>query len=624
MKSFNINQILFSLATAGFVSAQSFCSSAKHSGQSVTNYSNTVSTIGDVGYELWADSGSNSATFYSDGSFSCSFQNAGDYLCRAGLSFDSTQSHQQIGHMYADFKLVKQNIANVDYSFVGVYGWTRQPLVEYYIVDNWLSQYRPADWVGDTKFGDFVIDGAEYTVYKNTRTGPSIDGDTTFTQYFSIRKEARDCGTIDISAHFAQWEKLGMKLGVMHEAKVLGEAGSNNGGTSGTADFPYAKVYINNNVQAAAASDFCSSAKHSGQSVTNYSNTVSTIGDVGYELWADSGSNSATFYSDGSFSCSFQNAGDYLFQAAPAPAAASNFCSSAKHSGQSVTNYSNTVSTIGDVGYELWADSGSNSATFYSDGSFSCSFQNAAPAAQAQAPAAQAPVQAAPAPAAASNFCSSAKHSGQSVTNYSNTVSTIGDVGYELWADSGSNSATFYSDGSFSCSFQNAGDYLCRAGLSFDSTQSHQQIGHMYADFKLVKQNIANVDYSFVGVYGWTRQPLVEYYIVDNWLSQYRPADWVGDTKFGDFVIDGAEYTVYKNTRTGPSIDGDTTFTQYFSIRKEARDCGTIDISAHFAQWEKLGMKLGVMHEAKVLGEAGSNNGGTSGTADFPYAKVYI
>jgi len=255
MKSFkSINFIFSIIAASGLVSAQSFCSSASHSGESVTNYSNTVSTIGNVGYELWADSGENSATFYSDGSFSCSFKNAGDYLCRAGLSFDSTQSHQQIGHMYADFKLVKQNIANVDYSFVGVYGWTRQPLVEYYIVDNWLSQYRPGEWVGDTNLGDHVIDGAEYTVYKNTRTGPSIDGDTTFTQYFSIRKEARDCGTIDISAHFDQWEKLGMKLGVMHEAKVLGEAGSNNGGTSGTADFPYAKVYIGNSqAQAPAA-----------------------------------------------------------------------------------------------------------------------------------------------------------------------------------------------------------------------------------------------------------------------------------------------------------------------------------------------------------------------------------
>nr|3WP4_A Chain A, CDBFV [Neocallimastix patriciarum] len=223
---------------------QSFCSSASHSGQSVKVTGNKVGTIGGVGYELWADSGNNSATFYSDGSFSCTFQNAGDYLCRSGLSFDSTKTPSQIGRMKADFKLVKQNSSNVGYSYVGVYGWTRSPLVEYYIVDNWLSPFPPGDWVGNKKHGSFTIDGAQYTVYENTRTGPSIDGDTTFNQYFSIRQQARDCGTIDISAHFDQWEKLGMTMGKLHEAKVLGEAGNVNGGASGTADFPYAKVYI--------------------------------------------------------------------------------------------------------------------------------------------------------------------------------------------------------------------------------------------------------------------------------------------------------------------------------------------------------------------------------------------
>jgi len=228
-----------------------------------------------------------------------------------------------------------------------------------------------------------------------------------------------------------------------------------------------------------------------------------------------------------------------------------------------------------------------------------------------------------PAAPASTDFCKDSKHSGESIKVTSNKVGSIGDVGYELWADSGNNSATFYSDGSFSCSFQQAKDYLCRSGLSFDSTQTHQQIGHIYADFKLVKQNIQNVDYSYVGIYGWTREPLVEFYVVDNWLSQYRPGDWVGNKKHGDFTIDGAKYTVYENTRYGPSIDGDTQFKQYFSIRQQARDCGTIDITAHFEQWEKLGMTMGKMHEAKVLGEAGSNGGGTSGTADFPYAKVY-
>jgi len=236
MKFIQFAPVILSLTATTL--AQDFCTSATHSGTSVKETSNKVGTIGDVGYELWSDSGNNSATFYSDGSFSCSFSNAKDYLCRSGLSFDSTKTYQEIGQMYADFKLVKQDISNVDYSYVGIYGWTRDPLVEYYIVDNWLSPSPPGDWVGNVKHGDFNIDGAEYTVYENTRTGPSIDGDTTFKQYFSIRKTPRDCGTIDISAHFAKWEELKMTMGKMHEAKILGEAGSTGAGTSGTADFP--------------------------------------------------------------------------------------------------------------------------------------------------------------------------------------------------------------------------------------------------------------------------------------------------------------------------------------------------------------------------------------------------
>jgi len=248
MKFIQLTPILLSFAS---VYAQDFCSSAQHSGTSVMETSNKVGSIGDVGYELWSDSGNNSATFYSDGSFSCSFSNAKDYLCRSGLSFDSTQTPDQIGELIADFKLVKESIQNVDYSYVGVYGWTREPLVEYYVVDNWLSQWRPGDWVGEKKHGDFEIDGAQYTVYENSRYGPSIDGDTQFKQYFSIRQEPRECGSINISAHFKKWEELGMKMGKLHEAKVLGEAGSTGSGTSGTADFPYAKVHIGG-AQAAA------------------------------------------------------------------------------------------------------------------------------------------------------------------------------------------------------------------------------------------------------------------------------------------------------------------------------------------------------------------------------------
>ena len=245
------------------------CSTASHSGTSVTKTANATGTIGDVGYEIWFDSGNNSATFYSDGSLSCKFSSASDYLCRSGLSFNSDKTYSQLGHLYADFQVNVSGTSNVGYSYIGIYGWTKNPLIEYYIVDDWGSQYRPGSWVGTSK-GTFTIDGAEYDVYTNTRTQqPSIEGTATFTQFFSIRKTARSCGTIDITAHFEKWASLGMTLGNMYEAKVLGEAGNTSGGASGTFDFPYAKVYIG------GASS--SSAKSSSSVATSSSTGITSI-----------------------------------------------------------------------------------------------------------------------------------------------------------------------------------------------------------------------------------------------------------------------------------------------------------------------------------------------------------
>ncbi|KAG4097544.1 concanavalin A-like lectin/glucanase domain-containing protein [Neocallimastix lanati (nom. inval.)] len=129
MKLLKFIPFVLTLVTSSF--AQSFCSSTKHTGVSVKETKSKKGKIGGVNYELWTDGGNNGAAFYSDGSFSCSFQNTKDYLCRSGLSFD----------------IVKQNIRNVDYSYVDVYGWSRSPLVEFYIVDNWLRHNRPGGWV---------------------------------------------------------------------------------------------------------------------------------------------------------------------------------------------------------------------------------------------------------------------------------------------------------------------------------------------------------------------------------------------------------------------------------------------------------------------------------------------
>lgn len=232
--------------------AQDFCNTAAHSGESIEVSKNTVGKFDNgIGYELWNEGGNGgSATFYDDGSFNCQMTGAKDYLCRSGLSFNSDKTHEELGHMKADFKLVKNGLTGIDYSYIGIYGWTREPLVEWYIVDNTGSEWMPGDWVAQgasaKNHGVFEIDGAEYTVYEGDRTSYSIDGDNTyFKQYFSVRKTKRDCGTIDITAHFKKWEELGLKMGLMHEAKILGEAGSTSGANAkGEYDFPYAKVYI--------------------------------------------------------------------------------------------------------------------------------------------------------------------------------------------------------------------------------------------------------------------------------------------------------------------------------------------------------------------------------------------
>ena len=225
----------------------------------------------------------------------------------------------------------------------------------------------------------------------------------------------------------------------------------------------------------------------------------------------------------------------------------------------------------------------------------------------------------------AQNFCNATGHSGQSVTETKDFIQgSIGDYKYEQWYRGGSNSTTFYEDGSFTCNFSGTDDFLCRAGKSYSKDVTWQQIGHLYADFSVEKRNLSNIGYSFIGVYGWTVSPLVEFYIVDDWGSAYRPSNssWVHK---GTVTVDGGVYDIYYNRQINqPAIEGgNTDFDQYYSVRREARSCGTIDITAHFEAWSQIpDWELGKMYEAKVLGEAGG--GSATGIFDFKYARVYL
>jgi len=114
---------------------------------------------------------------------------------------------------------------------------------------------------------------------------------------------------------------------------------------------------------------------------------------------------------------------------------------------------------------------------------------------------------------------------------------------------------------------------------------------------------------SYLSVYGWTRNPLVEYYIVEN-FGTYNPSS--GAQKKGTATIGGAVYDLYVSTRTNqPSIDGTSTFQQYWSVRQQKRSSGTVDAGAHFQAWSQQNMKLGT-HNYVIVATEGYHSSGSA------------
>ena len=186
---------------------------------------------------------------------------------------------------------------------------------------------------------------------------------------------------------------------------------------------------------------------------------------------------------------------------------------------------------------------------------------------------------------------------------YNNETGTHGGYDYELWKDYGNTMMELNDGGTFSCQWSNIGNALFRKGRKFNSDKSYQEIGEIIVDYGCQYNPSGN---SYLCVYGWTRYPLVEYYIVDSWGS-WRPP---GATPKGTITVDGGTYDVYETTRVNqPSIDGTTTFQQYWSVRTSKRTSGTISVTEHFRQWERMGMQMGKMYEVALTVEGYQSSG---------------
>lgn len=157
-------------------------------------------------WSLWTDDASGWVNYQngSGGNYSVSWDYDGNFTCGKGWSSGSLT--RVIGYNCGAFTM------NGGGTF-GYYGWSKNPLMEYYVNEKWGSS-RPA---GGTYLGTITSDGATYDVYTSMRyNAPSIEGTQTFRQIYSTRRNQAPTGqnlTITFANHANAWRNFGYGLG---------------------------------------------------------------------------------------------------------------------------------------------------------------------------------------------------------------------------------------------------------------------------------------------------------------------------------------------------------------------------------------------------------------------------
>jgi endo-1,4-beta-xylanase len=218
-RSLKFKLLTAAMAMVGLAITPSVLSNTAYADANLTVTSNSTGTHNGFFYSFWEQSSGGSMTLGAGGNYSSSWNSSAQNIV-VGKGWKPGSSH------------------TVNYSgsfncggncYLSLYGWTTNPLIEYYIVDNFGS-YNPSS--GATRLGSVTTDGSTYDIYRTQRVNqPSIIGTATFYQYWSVRQSHRTGGTITVGNHFNAWRNLGLNLGSF-DYQILATEGYQSSGSS--------------------------------------------------------------------------------------------------------------------------------------------------------------------------------------------------------------------------------------------------------------------------------------------------------------------------------------------------------------------------------------------------------
>ncbi len=172
---------------------------------------------------------------------------------------------------------------------------------------------------------------------------------------------------------------------------------------------------------------------------------------------------------------------------------------------------------------------------------------------------------------------------------------------YSFWTD-GLGNVTYLNgaNGSYTVSWQKCNNFY--GGKGWNPGTENKNI--TYA------ASIASEGNTYLSVYGWTRNPLVEYYVVESY-GTYNPASQYVKTKERMLESDGGVYSLGV-TRQVMMAMGPAVLTKVWSVREggDRRVAGTVNMKRHFEAWkEKLGVNFGTMDFQVVAVEGYQSSG---------------